>query len=83
MLQLSLNCLWSIVFFGGRSMWGGLTVIALLWLAIAFTIRKFWFISRTAAVLLIPYIAWVSFALILNVSLARLNPSCQWFCSAG
>lgn len=72
-LQLALNALWSAVFFGTRSIAGGLVVIILLWLAIIWTIIRFSSISKTAAVLLIPYITWVSFALMLNVSLAILN----------
>lgn len=73
LLQLALNSLWSIVFFGGRSITGGLAVIALLWLAIAWTIKRFLAVSKPAAALLLPYIAWVSFAFILNASLAILN----------
>jgi translocator protein len=72
-LQLGLNSLWSIVFFGSRSIVGGLAVIVLLWLAIFWTIKEFLAISKPAAVLLIPYIAWVSFALVLNVAFLILN----------
>ncbi len=72
-LQLTLNSLWSIVFFGGRSIQAGLVVIVLLWLAIIWTIKSFFVISKPAAVLLIPYIAWVSFALVLNVAFLALN----------
>lgn len=72
-LQLTLNSLWSIVFFGGRSILGGLVVIVLLWLAILWTIKSFFTISKPAAVLLIPYIVWVSFALVLNVAFLILN----------
>ncbi len=68
LLQLGLNILWPIVFFGGRSIQGGLVVIVLLWLAIIWTIKSFFALSKLAAALLIPYIAWVSFALILNVA---------------
>jgi len=73
LLQLGLNSLWSIVFFGSRSIVGGLAVIVLLWLAIFWTIKEFLVISKPAAVLLIPYIAWVSFAFILNVAFLILN----------
>jgi len=72
-LQLGLNSLWSIVFFGSRSIAGGLAVVVLLWLAIFWTIKEFLVISKPAAVLLIPYIAWVSFAFILNVAFLILN----------
>lgn len=72
-LQLILNSLWSIVFFGGRSIMGGLIVIVFLWLAILWTIIEFFAISKPAAALLVPYILWVSFAVILNVTLVILN----------
>jgi len=71
--QLILNALWSMAFFGLRSPLAGLIVIIILWIAILFTILNFIGISRVAGFLLIPYILWVSFAAILNVSLWRLN----------
>ena len=73
LLQLALNTLWSIVFFGSRSIAGGLAVIVFLWPAILWTIKRFFAISKPAAALLIPYIAWVSFAFVLNVALLILN----------
>ena len=73
LLQLALNSLWSIVFFGNRSMAGGLAVIVALWLAILWAMIRFFAISKPAGALLIPYIAWVSFAFVLNVALAILN----------
>ncbi|MFN7990743.1 MAG: TspO/MBR family protein [Candidatus Micrarchaeia archaeon] len=72
-LQLALNASWSIVFFGLRSISGGLLVILLLWLAIAWTILSFLKVSKTAAYLLIPYISWVSFASVLNYFIFMLN----------
>ena len=71
--QLFLNCLWSIAFFGGRSIGGGLAVIVVLWLAILWTIIRFFAISKAAAMLMIPYIVWVSFAVVLNIALVVLN----------
>ncbi|MCI0503351.1 tryptophan-rich sensory protein [Candidatus Micrarchaeota archaeon] len=73
-IQLALNTIWSIAFFGFRFPWAGVAVIILLWLAIAATIRSFWGVSRTAAYLLIPYIMWVSFAALLTLAVALLNP---------
>lgn len=73
-LQLVLNTAWSPVFFGMRSPLAGLVIIILLWFAIVATMILFFRISRPAAVLLIPYIAWVSFALTLNAAIVRLNP---------
>lgn len=72
-IQLTLNALWPIVFFGGHSILGGFVVITALWISIALTIVHFWKISRTAGLLLLPYLAWVSFAMILNVALLGLN----------
>lgn len=71
--QLALNVLWSAVFFGQRSITGALVVIVFLWIAIFFTIRTFLSVFRPAAVLLLPYIIWVSYAFILNVALVALN----------
>lgn len=73
-IQLGLNALWSVAFFGMHSPIGGLAVIALLWLAILATIIKFWKVSKTAGALMLPYIAWVSIASVLNFSIWLLNP---------
>ena len=74
-LQLALNVAWSIVFFGQRNPRGGLVVIVALWLAIAATLVVFMSIDTLAGALLIPYLAWVTFASVLNGTIARLNPS--------
>jgi tryptophan-rich sensory protein len=73
-LQLALNLAWSFVFFGDRSLRGGLVVITLLWVSILGTIAAFWPVRRAAAALLVPYLAWVSFASLLNAEIARRNP---------
>ncbi len=73
LVQLGFNSLWSIVFFGGRSIFGGMVVIVLLWLAILRTMHAFFAVSKPACYMLIPYILWVSFALVLNLALLRLN----------
>jgi tryptophan-rich sensory protein len=73
LVHLGLNSLWSIVFFGGRSIIGGMVVIVLLWLAILWTMRAFFAVSKPACYLLTPYILWVTFALVLNLALLRLN----------
>ena len=72
-VQLALNVGWSIAFFGFRSPLAGLVVIAVLWAAILLTMLDFFRISRIAGILLVPYIAWVSYAAVLNLSLYRLN----------
>ncbi len=74
LVQLVLNALWSVVFFGMQSPLYGVIVIAILWLMILLTILKFARISATAAWLLVPYILWVSFATALNISIWILNP---------
>lgn len=71
--QLVLNVIWSIVFFGMHSPLYGLIVIALLWLSIVATIFKFYQIDKTAGMILIPYLLWVSFAAVLNYYIFILN----------
>ena len=72
-VQLVLNAVWTPVFFGLRSPLGALFVIAFMWISILITILRFFPFSRTAGVLLIPYLAWVSFATVLNFSFYLLN----------
>lgn len=72
-IQLALNSLWSILFFGLRNPAIAFFGIVLLWLAIFLTIKSFWRKNRTAAWLLIPYLLWVSFASVLNVFIVILN----------
>lgn len=72
-VQLLLNTLWSIAFFGLRSPLAGFVVIILLWLAIAATIAQFLPLSRPAGLLLVPYILWVSLAAALNLAILLLN----------
>lgn len=72
-LQLVLNSLWSIIFFGLRNPLFAFIEIILLWITIIFTIKYFYKISKKASYLLIPYILWVSFAAILNFSIYYLN----------
>jgi tryptophan-rich sensory protein len=71
--QLILNGLWTPIFFGLHMMGLALAEIILLWVAILFTIIAFWRISKAASYLMIPYILWVSFAIVLNASLLHLN----------
>lgn len=72
-IQLGLNALWSWVFFGAHQMLWGLVEMLLLWATILATILAFRRHSRAAAWLLVPYLAWVSFAAVLNFTLWRLN----------
>lgn len=72
-LQLFLNAAWSALFFGLRSPDLAFADIILLWIAILATIIAFGRVSSMAATLLVPYLAWVSFATALNWSIWRLN----------
>jgi len=72
-LQLLFNALWSPAFFGLRSPLAGAIVIVVLWITILWTLVRFRTISLPAALLLVPYILWVSFATALNISIATMN----------
>lgn len=72
-IQLILNALWSIVFFGQQNPGLAFVVIVALWLAILWNIILFLRVSKTAGWLLVPYLLWVSFASILNYSIFALN----------
>ncbi len=72
-VQLVLNILWSILFFGLKSPLGAFIEIIILWFAILLTIIKFFKVSKPAGYLLLPYILWVSFAAFLNFFLWNLN----------
>lgn len=72
-VQLVLNSFWSIIFFGMKNLSFALAEILVLWLFIILTIFKFYQIDKRAALLLIPYLLWVSFASFLNCSILRLN----------
>jgi len=72
-IQLAVNPFWSFAFFGYESPLTGLAVIAVLWALIVVTMYEFHKISKTAGILLLPYLLWVSFAMILNFAIWRLN----------
>jgi len=72
-VQLGLNVLWSWIFFGGENPGLAVGEIVILWLAIRSTIKSFSKISKRAGQLLIPYLAWVSFAGVLNGAVWWLN----------
>jgi len=73
--QLVANALWSWLFFAWHLGAVAFVEIVVLWALIAATIVMFWRLHRVAAVLLVPYLAWASFAAALNFALWRLNPS--------
>lgn len=72
-IQLGFNTLWSFLFFYFHQIGIALVEIILLWLSIFMMIRAYYPINRLAAVLQIPYLAWVSFASILNAAYYFLN----------
>lgn len=72
-LQLSLNFVWSFVFFGAHLIGLAAINIVLLWLAIVWNTVLFWRVDRVAAALFLPYLAWVSFASALNIAMWQLN----------
>ena len=74
-IQLVANALWTWLFFVLHAGALSMAEILVLWLLIAATILKFWPVRRLAALLLVPYLAWVSFASALTLSLWRLNPA--------
>lgn len=72
-VQLAINVVWSLVFFGLHSIVGGFILILVLWLAIWANILAFYIISKPAGLLLVPYLIWVSIASYLNYSVYLLN----------
>lgn len=72
-MQLALNALWSWLFFGMHYIGTALAEILLLWTAIIFTILLFWNKRRLAGALLVPYLAWVSYASALTFAIWKLN----------
>jgi benzodiazapine receptor len=73
--QLALNIAWSGIFFGSRMPGVAFVEIVILWLAILFTIFVFYFLVPLAALLLVPYVLWVTYASYLNWGIWRLNRS--------
>lgn len=72
-VQLILNGLWTPAFFYLHSPLLGLIVITFLWISIVITVLAFYKINKIASILLWPYLAWTTFASILNLSLYLLN----------
>ena len=73
LVQLALNCAWSFVFFHFHQIGLALCNILALLIAIVLTTISFWHIDRPAGILFVPYLAWVSFATLLNAALYKLN----------
>jgi len=74
LVQLAFNALWTWLFFGWQQGALAFIEILLLWCLILATLIAFWRVRALAAVLLVPYLLWVSFAAALNYSIWQLNP---------
>lgn len=72
-LQMILNFSWQGVFFGMKNIQGAFIIAVLMWIFIIFTIITFFKHSKLSAILLIPYLLWVTFACYLNFEYVRLN----------
>jgi tryptophan-rich sensory protein len=72
-LQITINTLWSAVFFGLHRMLGGVVIIALLWVTVLATTVAFWVHDALAMLMMVPYLAWGSYALALHVSVWLRN----------
>jgi len=72
-IQLILNFFWSLLFFNQHQIFGALIEMVLFWISILLTIFAFSKFSKAAAWLLVPYISWVSFAMVLNFTIWQLN----------
>ena len=72
--QLLLNAAWTPIFFGAREIGWAFAVIVALWIAILFTVMAFLRVNKAAGWMLVPYLAWVTFAAFLNFTLWRMNP---------
>ena len=73
-VQFVFNVLWSFLFFGLRSPFLGLADILVLWVLIAATVAAWYRVRRSAGLLLIPYLCWVTLAAALNYGVWVLNP---------
>lgn len=74
-VQLAINLAWNPIFFAAHEIKLALIVICVLNLAVIVTIALFWKVRRWAALLLLPYLAWILFAAMLNWEFLRLNPN--------
>ena len=75
--SLILNAGWSWLFFGRRRMDLALVDVSLLWLSLAVVIVLFWSLRPFAALLVAPYLVWVTIAALLNLRMIQLNPRAQ------
>lgn len=73
LIHLFFNAIWSIIFFGLKEILFALVIIIIIWGFVVGMIRRFYQTDKWSSYLLYPYLAWVSFATVLNFSLWLLN----------
>lgn len=73
LLQWLLNALWTPLFFGLHRPLLAFAEITLLWIVLGMTLLSFWRVRKIAGLLLVPYLGWVTFAAVLNLTIWRLN----------
>ncbi len=83
LIQLAVNMAWSPVFFGQHQITAGLIIIAVLDVLVIITIALCWRVRKLAAVLMLPYLAWILFATVLNYEFLRLNPDADGVQTSG
>jgi len=74
LLQLLLNAVWPWLFFERHRPGAALADMVVLWIAVAATMVTFWHVMPVAGALFVPYLAWLSFAAVLNFNIWRANP---------
>lgn len=74
-LHLFLNAIWSPIFFGAKNLGLAFIVILTMDITLIVIIRKFYKLNKVAGLILIPYLMWISFASLLNLSIWKLNPN--------
>ena len=72
--QIAFNALWTPIFFGLRRLKGALIVMLFLWLSVLGCVITHWQLDTLAGLAMLPYLAWVSVAGVLNLTVARMNP---------
>lgn len=83
LVQLALNLAWSPVFFGAHQISAALVLIALLDVMVLITLVLFWRIRVAAGLLMLPYLAWILFATLLNWQFLQLNPQADGAATTG
>ncbi|MGN6496345.1 MAG: TspO/MBR family protein, partial [Tsuneonella sp.] len=82
-IQFVVNLAWTPTFFAAHQITAALGIIAALDVLVVVTIVLFWRVRRLAAVLLLPYLAWILFATLLTYEFLQLNPAADGAVGAG